>query len=87
MIIYRFPLQEIQDIVENITADQESYTIEILTVGYYTYIGRASIGSSVYSAVWQIKRLDESSGITILWADGNTNYDNVWHNAQSLNYS
>lgn len=53
-----------------------------------TYIGEAAAGSSSASAVWKVKRLTDSSGdITIEFADGNANYDNVWDNRASLSYS
>jgi hypothetical protein len=53
----------------------------------YTYVGRAPIGSDTSQAVWQIKRIDETSGVIILFADGDSNYNNVWDNRASLNYS
>jgi len=54
-----------------------------------TYIGEASPGSATSSAVWRIKRIDESGNpeIIIKWADGNTNFDNVWDNRAALSYS
>ena len=51
------------------------------------YIGKAAIGSTTASAVWQILKMDISSGMTITWADGNDNFDNVWNNRASLTYS
>lgn len=55
-----------------------------------TYIGKAGIGSSASSPMWQIQKIDESgSPITavITWADGNANFDNVWTNRTSLTYN
>lgn len=52
----------------------------------YLYIGKAVIGSSTASAVWQIQRITQSD-TTILWADGNGNFDNIWDNYSSLSYS
>jgi hypothetical protein len=52
-----------------------------------TYIGKASIGSSAASAVWQIQKIDEStSPTTIKWADGDSNFDNIFNNRTSLTY-
>ncbi len=51
-----------------------------------TYIGYAEIGSSQASAVWRIKKIDTSSGTSIIWADGNDNFDNVWNNRAALTY-
>ena len=52
-----------------------------------TYIGKAKIGSATDGAVWQIQKLDETSGLIITWADGNDGYDNIWDNRVSLSYS
>lgn len=52
-----------------------------------TYIGNAAIGSSEGDSVWQIKRLDSSTGLIKLWADGNDDFDNEWDNRESLSYS
>jgi len=53
-----------------------------------TYIGEAAIGSNTASAVWRIKKLDESGNpeLIIKWADGNSNFDNIWDNRTSLTY-
>lgn len=64
-----------------------SYRTEIRTVGTLTYIGKAVLGSATSSAVWQIKRLDTTSGLSKLWADGNDNFDNIFDNRASLSYS
>ena len=52
-----------------------------------SYAGKALAGSSPSSAVWQIKKLDETSGTLITYADGNTDLDNIFDNRESLNYS
>lgn len=55
-----------------------------------TYAGKAAIGSSGASAVWRIMKIDESgtpTTLSITWADGNSNFDNVWDNRTSLTYS
>jgi len=64
-----------------------SYRTEIRKVGALTYIGNAALGSASSDGVWQIKRLDTTSGLTKKWADGNANFDNVWDNRESLSYS
>lgn len=43
-----------------------------------TYVGKAVISASTGSAVWQIQKIDETAGMVITWADGNSNFDNVW---------
>ncbi len=52
-----------------------------------TYIGKATTGSATSAAVWQIQKIDETTGTVIQWADGNLNFDNIFDNRQSLTYS
>jgi len=52
----------------------------------YTYIGEALPGSLVGDAVWRVKRLTNAD-TTILWADGDSSFDNVWNDRASLVYS
>ncbi len=52
-----------------------------------TYIGNAVIGSAEASAVWQIKRLDATTGLIKLWRDGNDSYDNAWSTREAGSYS
>jgi hypothetical protein len=53
------------------------------------YIGEASPGSAKGDAKWRIRKLTYSgTNITdIQWADGDTNYNNVWNDRVSLSYS
>ena len=52
------------------------------------YVGRALPGSDDADAVWEIRRIDKRvSPITILRADGNGEFDNVWDDRDSLSYS
>lgn len=51
-----------------------------------SYVGEASAGSATTSSVWRIKRLDSTSGLELLYADGNTHFDNIWDNRLSLSY-
>ena len=43
----------------------------------FVYICKAELCSSSAAAVWQIKRLDISSGVLPSWCDGNALYDNL----------
>lgn len=53
-----------------------------------TYIGESYEGAVKSQAVWQIKKISVSGAITqILYADGNSRYDNVWDDRLSLSYS
>lgn len=53
-----------------------------------TYVGKALPGSSVASAVWQISRITTSGTVSLTtYADGDSNFDNIWNNRTSLSYS
>ena len=72
-------LAEIQ-VVRTCIVDQASATI--------LYVGIADVGSSAAASVWQIKKLTTAGDIlTMTFADGNSNYDNIWNNRASLTYS
>jgi len=51
--------------------------------------GFAEPGSATSGNLWQIREFTYSSGnlITILWADGNQLFDNVWDDRAALSYS
>lgn len=54
------------------------------------YLGIAAMGSSKASAVWQIRKFtyDSSNNLTdIQWADGDSDFNNVWNDYASLSYS
>lgn len=51
------------------------------------YAGRTNtVGAPTSSAVWQIYRLTASTE-TKVFADGDSNYDNIWDDRESLTYS
>lgn len=52
-----------------------------------TYLGKAVPNSGSAAAVWQIAKIDTTSGASILYADGNVKFDNIWNNRASLSYS
>jgi len=52
-----------------------------------TYVGQAQDGSLESDPVWQIQKIDTSSGVSILWADGNNKFDNIWDDRATLTYS
>lgn len=52
-----------------------------------TYVGDAPLGSDESTATWRIKKLETTGTVLkITWADGNSNFDNVWANRASLTY-
>jgi len=55
-----------------------------------TYVGKAVLtGSAIAtsSAVWQIQKIDETTGMIITWADGDASFNNIWDNRASLTYA
>jgi hypothetical protein len=52
-----------------------------------SYIGEAAPASSTSSPVWRIRKLDTTSGVNLLYADGDTQFNNVWDNRASLTYT
>jgi hypothetical protein len=57
------------------------------SAGTTIYIGKAPIGSATSAAVWQIAKLDTSSGLIKTWSDGDSLFNNIWDNRASLEYS
>ena len=51
------------------------------------FIGRGAIAAASNASVWQIQRIDNTSGFISTWADGNENYDNLWTNVENLSYT
>ena len=52
----------------------DRYVTNIQTAGNYTYIGKALCGSATSAAVWQIKRIDATTGTIIQWCGGTQNF-------------
>jgi hypothetical protein len=76
-------------------SDDSDYTVLLDKVSdTVTYIGYAVTGSSTVAgkaeAIWKIKKFDTTTASDQkipVWADGNTNFDNIWDNRASLSYS
>jgi len=71
------------------SAQQPAYALELDEVGgTTTYIGEADPGTATTTAAWRIKRLEETGpDIVITWADGDSDFNNVWDDRASLTYS
>jgi hypothetical protein len=68
-------------------SSQVALRLDDTTTANATYVGIAPIGTAAGTALWQIKKIDETSGMIITWADANSNFDNIWNNRASLTYS
>lgn len=62
-------------------------SVKVTTSGTNTYLALAKPGASQSSAIWQARRIDSSSGVSITWADGNANFDNSATDLTALSYS
>ena len=81
--ITRFPIQS------SLTEDAQGGWIRSDDAGGgVVYFGFAGVGSSEDAAVWKIRReTTVSSDVTVEYADGDLNFDNVWTDRASLSYS
>ncbi len=55
----------------------------------HIYIGEANPGSEFSESVWRIKYITimNDGDVSIVWADGDDLFDNVWNNRESYIYS
>lgn len=65
----------------------ESMAMKITEVGSVTYIALAAPGTAESEAKWQVKKMDETSGLRITFADGDSNFNNVATDLTALTYS
>lgn len=88
----------LQPIITNITnngpgapVEEEMYTEQVdFVTDDLIYRGWATPGSTTAQAVWRIKRITfvgPENDVVQEWADGNTEFDNIWDNRASLFYS
>jgi len=69
-------------------AQTKLMAVKVTISGDDTYVAYAPIGTAQSSAAWQCKKIAVSgSDITITWADGNANFDNVATDLTALSYS
>ena len=69
--------------------EEEMYALQYDDVGSgVAYLGEAAVGAVTSAAVWRIKKIVETAGdIVVTWADGDSDFDNIWDNRLSLSYS
>lgn len=65
----------------------ENTALQVDVSGSTTYVGIAPTGSTTDDAVWQIQKYDTSSGVSLEWADGDSNFDNVWDDRATGSYA
>lgn len=70
-----------------VTRNLEEKTLIDSTDANNIYIGKSRQGGDTTAAVWQVKVVSTSGTVvSILYADSNDNYDNVWSNRAGLTY-
>lgn len=64
-----------------------NYALKMVEVGSVIYLGKAQTSTLTSEPKWQIKKIDQTTGIVITWADGNDLFDNVFDDYLTLSYS
>lgn len=65
----------------------DSMAIKITEENNVRYLAMAAPGTLESEAKWAVRKIDETSGMVITWADSNTNFDNVASDLTVLTYS
>lgn len=65
----------------------DGLAVKVTESGTTTYVALAAPGTTQATAKWQCKKIDESSGTVITFADGNSNFDNAASDLTALTYS
>lgn len=56
--------------------------------GAVSYVGKANINNPSNLPVWQIRKITQTGTVvSVMYADGNDRFDNVWDNRAALVYS
>lgn len=67
--------------------EEKPLASKITVDGAVTYIATALPGTAQATAAWQVKKIDETTGVVITWADGDANFDNSATDLTALTYS
>lgn len=78
-----------RDFNTSLLEDAGNYTTKIdAPDANTTYIGKSEFGTSDSTAKWQIKKISISGSVTsIVWANGDDSFSQVWSDRASLSYS
>lgn len=70
--------------------DKAKFNIRVFSSGEYTYVGKTvvSLADRIELPIWQIMRVYAPIGsdLIVSYADGNTNFDNIWNDKISKSY-
>lgn len=81
--------KKVQDVNVKQTSDLYITKLDDVSTASVTYVGKAEVGSSAASAVWQIMKMDESgtpATLVTTYAGGGS-FNQIWNNRTSLSYS
>lgn len=76
-----------QDWNQTLQEAHNNYSVKITESGSITYIAKAIVGTSESDPFWQCKKIDETTGTVITWADGDDKFDNIATDLTALTYS
>lgn len=71
--------------LQRLSAD--AMATKITEAGSVTYIAQAAPGTAEATAKWQVKKLDETTGLVVTYADGDASFDNIATDLTALSYS
>jgi len=70
--------------------DKTKYITRVYSSGDYTYVGKTiiSLANNIDLPIWQIMRVHApaSGDLIVAYADGNTNFDNIWNDKITKDY-
>lgn len=71
-----------------LTANPTDYATRVdnTTTANVLYVGKAAIGSATSAGIWQVKKIDTTTGVIITWAAGGA-FSQIWDNRASLSYT
>ncbi len=72
-------------VTDALPVSSASFTIRVDEGATYMYVGEATPGTATSTASWRIKRIQLDPG-HVLFADGDSQFNNVWDDRASLTY-
>lgn len=70
----------------NVNTELSYYTVRVSATSAYEYTGLANPGYATSSSVWLIMR-ETLADSTLLYADGDSNFDNAWTSLSAISFS
>lgn len=75
--------------VISVNSFDTNFSVKLDTVSStLLYVGEAALNSAANAPVWRIRKIETIGTVmSVLWADGDQAFNNVWDNRASLSYS